>query len=202
MSLHEHSSQEVKLLIESLLTALKERDLYTYSHSQRVAQVARRLAQIAGLNEEHQEIVEYAAMFHDIGKIGIPDPILLKPSRLTLEEQNTMRLHPLKGLKIIQPLSPIPFFKAILAGITCHHERIDGLGYPFGLKGDEIPIDARIILIADTFDAMTTDRPYRKALPTETAFEELQKHAGTQFDRELVKVFINDIGIEPLKKAA
>lgn len=203
---------ELEPVIETLLQALKARDHYTYGHSRRVAQIALRLARAAGLSEDHQFIVEHASLFHDLGKIGIPDHILLKPAKLTPEEQEVMRLHPLKSIQIIQPLTHHPFFKAILPGISCHHERVDGLGYPLGLKDEEIPIDARIILIADTFDAMTTNRPYRNALPMEKAFQELEAHAGRQFDAKLVQVFIEDLSssqgeeqnaeMPPLKKVA
>lgn len=212
MSLDPKMNPDLQPVIEALLQALKARDYYTYGHSQRVAQIARRLAQASGLSEDHQSIVEHASLFHDLGKIGIPDHILLKPAKLTHEEQEVMRLHPLKSIQIIEPLTHLPFFKAILPGISCHHERVDGLGYPSGLKGDEIPIDARIILIADTFDAMTTNRPYRNALPMEIAFRELQAHAGRQFDAELVQIFIEDLSslqdeeknteVPPLKKVA
>lgn len=176
-------------VMRSLLTALKERDPYTYGHCLRVARNARRLAQAAGLNEYEQTVIEYSSIFHDLGKIAIPDSVLLKPGRLTAEEQAIIRIHPIKSTEILQPLTIIPFFKDILPGVRHHHERLDGKGYPDRLAGDQIPIPARIILIADTFDAMTTTRPYRPGLPNAIAYRELKQFAGRQFDEQLVKTF-------------
>jgi HD-GYP domain-containing protein (c-di-GMP phosphodiesterase class II) len=173
----------------ALLQALKERDPYTYGHCRRVARNSRSLARAAGLNPFEQQVVEFSSMFHDLGKLGIPDSILLKPARLTPEEEEIMRAHPVKSVEIVQPLAHVPFFKATIPGIRHHHERIDGGGYPDGVKGDLIPLIARIILIADTFDAMTTTRPYRKGLPHEVAYKELKLFSGRQFDGQLVKIF-------------
>ncbi len=175
---------------KSLLQAIQARDPYTYGHCRRVARNARLLAQALGLNEYEQRIVEYSSLFHDLGKIGIPDAVLLKPGRLTREEEAIMREHPVKGVEILSPLSPIPFFREVLPGVRHHHERMDGAGYPDGVYGDQIPLTARIILISDTFDAMTTTRTYRKGLPVETAYKELRLFAGRQFDPSLVKTFI------------
>lgn len=173
----------------SLLTALKERDPYTYGHCRRVARNARLLARAAGMNEYEQQVIEYSSIFHDLGKIAIPDSVLLKAGRLTPEEQAVIRIHPIKSAEILQPLSLIPFFQDILPGVRHHHERLDGKGYPDRIAGDKIPISARVILIADTFDAMTTTRPYRKGLPNEIAYRELKQFAGRQFDEQLVKAF-------------
>lgn len=173
----------------SLLAALKERDPYTYGHCRRVARNASQLAKAAGLNAYEQKVIEYASIFHDLGKIAIPDSILLKPGRLTAEEQAVIRVHPIKSAEILQPLSLIPFFRDILPGVRHHHERLDGKGYPDRIAGDEIPMSARVILIADTFDAMTTTRPYRRGLPNEMAYKELKQFAGRQFDASLVKTF-------------
>lgn len=175
----------------SLLAALKERDPYTYGHCRRVARNARLLGKAAGLNEYEQKVIEYASIFHDLGKIAIPDSILLKPGRLSAEEQAVIRVHPIKSAEILQPLSLIPFFRDILPGVRHHHERLDGKGYPDQIAGDEIPVSARVILIADTYDAMTTTRPYRRGLPNEIAYRELRQFSGRQFDAELVKVFCN-----------
>ena len=174
----------------ALLQALRERDPYTYGHCRRVARNAALLAQSAGLNPMEAQIVEYASMFHDLGKMGIPDSILLKPGRLTEQEEAIMRLHPVKSAEILQPLSHIQFFRSTLPGVRAHHERIDGRGYPDGLQGDNIPLIARIILIADTFDAMTTTRPYRKGMADEIAYKELRTFAGRQFDKHLVDIFV------------
>lgn len=172
------------------MLAMRERDPYTYGHCRRVARLARLLARAAGLNEDQQRVVEYASLFHDLGKMGIPDSILLKPGRLTDKEAKLMMAHPVKSAEIVQPLSSIPFFRSTLPGIKYHHERMDGRGYPDGIEGDNIPLTARIIVIADTFDAMTTTRPYRNALAHEVAYKELKTFAGRQFDPHLVKVFL------------
>lgn len=179
-----------KLVAQSLLSALKERDPYTYGHCRRVARFARLLAKAAGLNEEEQQIIEYASMFHDLGKMGIPDQILLKPGRLTPKEEEIMREHPIKSTEIIQPLTEVSFFKNMVPGIRHHHERMDGEGYPDRIKGEQIPLSARIILIADTFDAMTTTRPYRKGSGSEYAYKELKQFSGRQFDPQLVQIFL------------
>lgn len=177
-------------LAKTLMQALRERDPYTYGHCRRVSRNARLLAEAAGLSEIEQRVIEYSSMFHDLGKMGIPDTILLKPGRLTPEEEAIMRAHPLKSADIVKPLESIPFFRATLPGIRHHHERMDGAGYPHGISGEKIPLNARIILIADTFDAMTTTRPYRKGLAFEIAYKELQTFAGRQFDPHLVKTFL------------
>jgi HD-GYP domain-containing protein (c-di-GMP phosphodiesterase class II) len=174
----------------SLLQAMRERDPYTYGHCRRVGRHARLLAQAAGLNEFEQRVIEFSSLFHDLGKMGIPDSVLLKAGRLTPEEESVMRDHPIKSAEIVQPLVSIPFFHAVQPGVLHHHERMDGLGYPFGKSGSEIPLAARIILIADTFDAMTTTRPYRKGLSHEIAYKELRVFSGRQFDPQLVEIFL------------
>lgn len=175
---------------QALLTALRERDPYSYGHCRRVSRSARLLAKAAGFNEDEQRVIEYSALFHDLGKLGIPDSILLKTGRLNPEEEKIMQEHPLRSVEVLQPLSHIPFFRATFAGIRHHHERIDGKGYPDGLVGDQIPMIARVILVVDTFDAMTTNRPYRKKLPLDVAYGELKNFAGRQFDEQFVKIFI------------
>lgn len=177
-------------LARAMLQAVREKDPYTYGHCMRVARNAKLLAEAAGLPEKDQLSIEFASLFHDLGKMGIPDSILLKPGRLTPEEADIMRLHPVKSAEIVQPLTEIDFFKKTLPGILSHHERIDGLGYPHGLEGNTIPLEARVIVIVDTFDAMTSTRPYRKALPREIAYKELLTFSGRQFDPDLVKVFL------------
>jgi HD-GYP domain-containing protein (c-di-GMP phosphodiesterase class II) len=176
-------------VMRSLLSALKERDPYTYGHCLRVARNARMLGQAAGLNLYEQKVIEYSSIFHDLGKIAIPDSILLKPGRLSAEEQAIIRVHPIKSVEILQPLSAIPFFNDVLPGVRHHHERLDGRGYPDRLAGDDVPLTARVILIADTFDAMTTTRPYRQGLPYDIAYRELKQFAGRQFDEQLVQTF-------------
>jgi putative nucleotidyltransferase with HDIG domain len=166
------------------------RDPYTFEHCVRVSTLARRLAESHGLSEIEQRIVEFSAVFHDLGKIGIPDSILQKPGKLTESEERIMREHPVKSAEILSSLHQDPFFHSLLPGILHHHERSDGLGYPYGLVEKEIPITARIILVADTFDAMTSTRPYRKQLPDEIAYRELKLFSGRQFDSQIVKTFL------------
>lgn len=181
----------IRDLAQTLLAALRERDPYTYGHCRRVARYSRLLAEAAGLNPRTQTLIEYSSMFHDLGKMGIPDTILLKPGRLTDEEEEIMKLHPVKSVEILRPLMGHSFFESLIPGILHHHERVDGLGYPFGLAGEEIPLEARVILIADTYDAMTTTRPYRKGLPIERAYKELTQFSGRQFDPQLVQIFMS-----------
>ncbi|MCM2277796.1 MAG: HD-GYP domain-containing protein [Oligoflexia bacterium] len=175
---------------ETLLRALKERDPYTYGHCRRVSRIARKLAEAAGLNDYEQQVVEYSSMFHDLGKLGIPDHILLKPGRLNAQEEEIMKLHPVKSAEIVAPLAHVPFFRSTIPGIRYHHERVDGMGYPDRIKGDNIPLTARIILIADTYDAMTTTRPYRKGMGSDIAYKELRLFSGRQFDAHLVEIFV------------
>ncbi len=190
MKAREQMPEWAQYVVQILMQALRERDPYTYGHCRRVSRNAKLLAAAAGLSEAEQAIVEFGSVFHDIGKMGIPDEILLKPGRLTDEQEKIMREHPVKSAEIVAPLEKVPFFKEVVPGILHHHERIDGLGYPFGLKGEQIPLHARIILIADTFDAMTTNRPYRKGMANEIAYKELRTFSGRQFDSQLVKVFL------------
>lgn len=180
----------------TILKALDVKDNYTFGHSMRVAYFSLVTGGEVGLSPEEMYELELSALFHDIGKIGTPDAVLNKPSRLSEEEFQIMKQHPEKSFEILQSF---PHFEKIAAGARLHHERFDGKGYPLGLKGDEIPMAARIILIADTFDAMTSTRPYRKGLPYEVAFEELIQFSGTQFDPHLVKMFIQGMKKEALK---
>jgi HD-GYP domain-containing protein (c-di-GMP phosphodiesterase class II) len=173
-----------------MLEALRARDPYTAGHCIRVGYYSKMLARAAGLSEFEQRVVEFSGIFHDVGKIGISHDILNKPGKLTPEEEKIMMEHPMMSIKIITPLSHIPFFRFTLPGIRHHHERVDGKGYPDNIRGDFIPLTARIILIADTFDAMTTTRAYRKGLQPTVAYEELTRFAGHQFDANLVKVFL------------
>lgn len=173
-----------------LLEELKNRDPYTYGHCRRVGRNARLLAQAAGLDEEQQKVVGLCGLFHDLGKIGISDSILLKPTRLTEQEEAMMRTHPALSVLLLEPLSKVPIFRSTFPGVKHHHERIDGTGYPDGIKDEGIPLSAKILLIVDTFDAMTTTRPYRKGLDAHIAYKELKQFAGRQFDAQLVQVFI------------
>lgn len=180
----------------TILRALDAKDSYTFGHSMRVAYFSMVTGTEAQLSSEEMYELELSAIFHDIGKIGTPDAVLNKPSRLSEEEFNIMKQHPEKSWEILQDY---PAFEKIASNARFHHERYDGKGYPLGLKGEGIPVAARIILIADTFDAMTSTRPYRKGLSYDVAFEELIQFSGTQFDPRLVKLFITGMKKEALK---
>ena len=177
-----------ELVVKTLLSALKCKDDYTWGHSLRVAYFCVSVGREMGLSEAEIYELEISALFHDIGKIGVPDSVLMKPSRLTDEEFLEMKLHPSKSFEILQDY---PVFQKMAINAKYHHERYDGRGYPEGLKGEDIPLFSRIILISDTFDAMTSTRPYRKGLPFEVAFAELREFSGTQFDGNIVEKFIS-----------
>jgi putative nucleotidyltransferase with HDIG domain len=176
--------------IQGFALAIEAKDRYTIGHSERVAKYALELCKGLGLSEEETGRIFQAALLHDIGKIGIRYEELNKPEKLTPKEYEMFKLHPVIGKKILQPIT---FLQDVLPAIYHHHEQYDGSGYPDGLRGEEIPLGARILAIADTYDAMTSDRPYRPALSHEVAIEELKRCAGTQFDPRLVEVFIKAI---------
>jgi HD-GYP domain-containing protein (c-di-GMP phosphodiesterase class II) len=177
-----------ELIVKSLLSALKCKDDYTWGHSLRVAYFCVSVGREMGLSEKEIYELEVSALFHDLGKIGVPDSVLLKPTRLTDDEFLEMKLHPSKSFEILQEY---PIFTQLAINVKYHHERYDGRGYPEGLKSEDIPLFSRIILIADTFDAMTSTRPYRQGLNFEVAFSELREFAGTQFDPNIVEKFIS-----------
>ena len=174
-------------VLDALLTALDTRDTETEGHSERVTGYTMLLAGQLGVSADEQYHIERGALLHDIGKIGVPDRILLKPGPLTDSEWTEMRKHPSIGHKMC---SRIDFLKGASEIILHHHERWDGAGYPSRLKGEAIPLGARIFAVVDTFDAMTTDRPYRSALPYAAAAEEILKYKGTQFDPQIVEAFL------------
>jgi len=175
--------------LEALVQALDARDRETRGHSFRVASYVLSMARILGIREGTYEWTDMyrGALLHDVGKIGVPDFILHKPGPLTPEEWDDMKRHPNIGHDMLKEIS---FLSGAASIVHCHHERFDGKGYPRGLAGDEIPLGARIFTIADAFDAMTSDRPYRKALPPEMAREEVVRHSGTQFDPQVVQAFL------------
>lgn len=177
-------------IAKALMQSLKIVDPLTFYHCCRVGEYARRLSRDSGLNEYEQKVAEFSGLFHDVGKIGIPQVVLHKPSKLDPEEYSFIQKHPEFSEQIVQVLSDDPFFKDLLGPVRSHHERIDGSGYPDGLFGDQIPLLARVILVVDTYDAMTQSRSYRKALTSEVAYAELNKFAGSQFDPQLVKIFL------------
>src|SRR5688572_13741513 len=172
--------------VKALAAAIDGKDPYTRGHSERVSRVSVAIAQRLGLSDEECEKIRVSALLHDVGKIGIDDKILKKPSALTDEEFEIMKQHPQKGYKI---LSQIPGIKEFLPGMYMHHEMINGEGYPQGLKGDEIPLMALIVSVADTFDAMTTDRPYQRAMKFEEAVERIQSFVDTRYDARVVRAF-------------
>jgi putative nucleotidyltransferase with HDIG domain len=174
-----------------LMTQIRERDYETYMHCVRVSRGSRLLAQAAGLNELDQKIIEFAGLFHDIGKVHIPLEILNKPAKLTPEEYSVMMQHPERSVEMLEPLKHLEFFRRLIPGVLHHHERFDGAGYPAKIEGEDIPLEARMILVVDTYDAMTADRAYRKGLPMERAYAELKEFAGRQFDPQMVKIFLN-----------
>jgi putative nucleotidyltransferase with HDIG domain len=172
--------------VAALSNAVEAKDPYTRGHSERVAEVCARMAGSLKVGAQEKEYLRFAAILHDVGKIGIDRDILLKQHGLDGREAGAIRTHPDKGAQILDPIS---FLKPVLSAIRHHHENFDGTGYPLGLKGKEIPYKARIIRIADAWDAMTSERAYRRGLSPEEASNELIRHAGTHFDPELVETF-------------
>lgn len=185
--LYEDLKRAFSETIQGLCKALEAKDPYTRGHSERVSKYARMIAHAIRLPENEVEKIRQAALFHDIGKIGMKQETLNKPDTLTDEELEQFREHPLKSKQILEP---IHFLKDIVPMVYHHHEWYNGEGYPDGLKGEEIPLGARIICIADSYGVMTEDRVYRKALTREAAVQELRRCSGTQFDPHLVEAFI------------
>ncbi|MDK2882884.1 MAG: hypothetical protein PWP58_1220 [Bacillota bacterium] len=173
--------------VHALAAALEVKDVYTRGHSIRVAKWARSCARMLGLGAEEEEEVYLAGLLHDVGKIGIRENILLKPTPLTPEDRKEIQSHPEIGARILEPAR---FPAAVIAAVRHHHEDYGGGGYPAGLQGEEIPLLARIIRVADAYDAMTSARPYRKALTPQEAREELKRCIGRQFDRRVVEAFL------------
>lgn len=174
--------------IRALAQAIDAKDHYTRGHSKNVTTYAVMIAQEMGLKSLEIEEIKQACELHDLGKIGIHDYILTKPGKLTLEEWEEVRLHSLRGAEILEPLD---FLDGVIDLVRQHHERYDGSGYPYGLAGEQIKIGARIIAVADAFDAMISPRPYReKPLSKEMAIEEIKKNSGIQFDPKVVEVFL------------
>lgn len=173
--------------IMSIANTIDAKDKYTSGHSIRVAKCSMAIARELGWTEEEQQNIQYVALLHDIGKIGIPDAVLNKPSNLTEEEFAMIKKHPIIGGEILKEIHTIPH---VQEGALFHHERYDGKGYPHGLKGRDIPLFGRIVCIADTYDAMSTDRVYRKRLSDEKIISEYEKYKGTQFDPNLTNLFV------------
>jgi hypothetical protein len=173
--------------VSALCQAVETKDFYTRGHSERVSRGAVMIASEIGMRPERVGAIRYAGMLHDVGKLGVPTSVLQKRGSLTDDEYAAVQLHPMRGLDIVREIG---FLDEALAGIMHHHERIDGRGYPMGLAGDEIPEFARVLGVADAFDAMTSDRSYRGARPVPEAIAELRRWAGKQFDPAFVDAFI------------
>ncbi len=189
-----HSNRKIQRLSEQIIFALAgaidAKDAYTNGHSNRVAEYSREIARRMGKNGEEENDIYFAAMLHDVGKIGIPNEIINKPGRLTDEEYIVIKGHTEKGAKILENISEMP---GLSVGAHWHHERIDGRGYPDGLAGGDIPETARIICVADCYDAMSSNRSYRKALPQDVVRAEIEKGKDTQFDPGIADIMLQMI---------
>jgi HD-GYP domain-containing protein (c-di-GMP phosphodiesterase class II) len=185
--LYQQVQRSIYQSLLGLANALEAKDAYTRGHSERVGAASRSVAAALGLAPQEAGIVGQAGLLHDIGKIGVPEAVLRKRGELDAQEWALMRKHPLIGAQIV---SPFEFFATGALAIRHHHERLDGSGYPDGLVGEAIPLGARIVAVADVYDALTSDRPYRAALPRETALEYLAKQAGRTLDGRVVTAFV------------
>jgi HD-GYP domain-containing protein (c-di-GMP phosphodiesterase class II) len=199
IQLSERLQENFAKTIEALTSAVEARHAETQAHTQRIRDTALALADAMKLPPDIRRRVQLGAILHDVGKIGIPDAILLKPGPLDEAELTMMRAHPDIGTKL---LSGIDFLQPALSVVRHHHERWDGTGYPEGLKGEEIPVEARIVAICDAFDALTSDRPYRPAISVDAACDEISRSAGTHFDPELTTLLLSivkSMGTEDLE---
>jgi HD-GYP domain-containing protein (c-di-GMP phosphodiesterase class II) len=185
--------------IRMLAAAIDEKDPYTRGHSGRVAKYSTLVGQELGLSPEALDTLRISALLHDVGKIGVEDRVLKKPGALTAEEFELMKQHTIKGANIMRPVSQL---KDMLPGIELHHEHMDGRGYPYGLQGPQIPMMARIIGVADTLDAMTTNRPYQSAMDIDYALDRIKALKGTKFDEEVVNALESTIGTGKLRLSA
>jgi len=183
----ETESQAMLASISSLVQALEARDQYTRGHSEDVSKICIELAKRMNVAQDELEDIAIAARLHDIGKIGVRDDVLLKPGKLTDSEFAMIKRHPVVGAKILEP---IPRLEKVIPIVLSHHERFDGKGYPEGLKGKNIPFWARVTAVADTFDALTSNRPYRDSLPREKALQIIADVRGTQLCPESVDLFL------------
>lgn len=185
--------------VEALAEAIEKKDHYTGGHTKRVVYYSVCISKYMNLTAEQLERIRLGAVLHDVGKIGIEDKILKKDSPLDQDEWKVMQTHPDQGYDI---MSRVEGLRDVIGGMRYHHERWDGKGYPFGLKGEEIPLIARIISVADTYDAMVSTRPYRKGLDPKIAYDEIVKHRGTQFDPVVVDAFIEAFRSEKMGKGS
>jgi putative nucleotidyltransferase with HDIG domain len=184
---YDRLSHSYLLTIQALTKAIDAKDHYTYGHSERVARYSLTIARAFGVSDKELTELHRACILHDVGKIGISEAILNKPNRLTSDEFSVIKSHPARGAEIMKD---IPFLEEICRVTLHHHEAFDGTGYPDGIAGEEIPLHSRIMAVADTFDAMTSDRPYRKGLDAQVAFDEIRRNAGSQFDPAVVQAFL------------
>lgn len=192
--LHDELRRSYVSTIRVLAEAIQAKDPFLRGHSEEVSDYVSAVAERMGLDPSRREQLAVGSLLHDVGKIGISERILHKPARLTQEEFAIIQLHPRIGYRLIEQ---VPSLQPIAPAILHHHERFDGGGYPSGLKGEQIPLEARIVCVADAFSAMTADRPYRARMPLTDACEELERHAGTQFDPEIVRIFVEEVRKRP-----
>ena len=185
--LYQRTQRAISQSLLGLANALEAKDPYTRGHSQRVSALARRLAEVSGLPSREVDVIAQAGLLHDIGKIGVPEAVLGKPGRLDPDEWEIMRRHPVIGAQIV---APFEFFAAGAIIVRHHHERWDGSGYPDGLRGTAIPLGARIVAVADVYDALTSSRPYREALPHHTAIQYIGEEAGRTLDEDIAAALI------------
>ncbi len=177
-------------VVHTLADAIDAKDAYTKGHSGRVAEYSREIAKRAGYSADKQEEIYMMGLLHDVGKIGVPDTVINKPGRLTDEEYAMIKKHPVMGAEILATVSEMP---GLVTGARWHHERYDGSGYPDGLKGEEIPEEARIIAVADAYDAMTSHRSYRDIIPQEKVRSEIENGIGRQFDEKFARIMLEMI---------
>ncbi len=190
VKLYESIKKDQISIIKALAATVDAKDHYTLGHSMKVSEYSVIISEELGLSERETEEIKYAALLHDIGKIALPDDVIKKPSRLSGAEFEAVQKHPITGAKIIKEIEALaPMVPIVLH----HHERFDGKGYPDGLKGEEIPIGARIVHVTDAYDTMVSARAYRDMIPPELAISELRKNAGTQFDPKIVDLFISSL---------
>ena len=186
--LYSNTKMQLTDTVEALMNAIDARDMYTEGHSRRVAEISTKIAKELKLSQGEIEKLNIAAMLHDVGKIGISDNILNKPGKLTEEEYNIIKEHPIIGVRILSEIKNIDYVHKI---VEHHHERYDGKGYPDGLKGDEMDIQVHIVHLADTVDAMLSDRPYRKGLSKDIVKAEIEKYSGIQFHPKVAQAYLN-----------
>lgn len=187
---HEKLERISMQIVKALSGAVDAKDTYTNGHSLRVAEYSRELARRMGLSREMQDDIYMMGLLHDVGKIGVPDAIINKPARLTDDEYEVIKNHPVMGARILKNINDFP---KLITGARWHHERYDGKGYPDGIAGEDIPVEARIIAIADAYDAMSSRRSYRDVLPQDIVRSEIENGTGTQFDPALTEIALSMI---------